>query len=169
MKKNADDRENAAPRAGGLRRILTVVLVCALPLILIFGIGVVSSLISSVRTYRDIGVFPGKKPESIDIIGDMPAVFGEEDISSAADAVADYTNGCKMTLLSVEYGYELEDYLESKCPDYPDNCRMILHCYEYNYGDDAANVRVHSRLSPWAVVVRDSESAPWRVIEHGYL
>ncbi|MBQ8966050.1 hypothetical protein [Ruminococcus sp.] len=74
-----------------------------------------------------------------------------------------------LTLLSVEYAYGLEQHLESSCPESDDNCRMVLRCCEYNYGDDAANIPVHSRHCPFAVLVRDDEASPWRVTEHGYI
>lgn len=166
--KHKADRSDKAEKAP-LRRWIAMFAITLSPIILTLIIALVIDLTDSIRTYRDIGVMPGSIVEGLEIKGDVPSWFTEEDKKSAADELAEYINSCKFTVLDVEYDIGSQDYIEAEYPGYPDNCRMVLGFTEYNYGCEGANIGIHCREYVRAVVVRDSESSPWTVIEHGYL
>ena len=151
------------------RRFLTMTLVIASPIILMLVIALVINTVNAVRTYRDIGVMPGSIVKELEIKGDIPSWFTDEDMRSAADVLAEDANNLKFTVLDAEYDSSFQDYLEAEYPDYPDNCRMVVGFTEYNYGCEGANIGIHGREHIWAFMVREDENSPWKVAERGYI
>ena len=169
QKVQASDNAGEITAVKATRRFLTMLFVIASPIILMLVFALVINTVNAVRTYRDTGVMPGSIVKDLEIRGDIPSWFTDEDMRSAADVLAEYINGCKFTVLDAEYDNRFQDYLETEYPDYPDNCRMVVGFTEYNYGNDAANIAIHGREHIWAFMVRDDVNSPWQVIEHGYI
>ena len=147
------------------RRFLTMTLVIASPIILMLVFALVINTVNAVRTYRDIGVMPGSIVKELEIKGDIPSWFTDEDMRSAADVLAEDANSLKFTVLDAEYDSSFQDYLEAEYPDYPDNCRMVVGFTEYNYGCEGANIGIHGREHIISAELHDGKTDIRRIRE----